>query len=123
MVKITNSKFMLHVYNTFRGDDMGFYKPKREEPEEVEHKDRIEISCLCWFYGDSESLPVMVKFRGPEGEIVTWRNIRVRFTDRKLYAGVLQIIYDCAAIVDGRDRLFKLQYYPGMSKWYMTIIN
>lgn len=102
---------------------MGFYKPERKKPEEVEHGSRIEVSCLCWFYGDSESLPVMVKFRGPEEEIFTWRNIRVRFTDRKLYAGVLQIIYDCTAIVDGLERLFKLQYYPGMSKWYMKIIS
>ena len=102
---------------------MGFYEPERAETPENTRADRIDVSCLCWFYGDSKSLPVMVKFRGPGDEIITWKNISVRYSERKMYAGVLQVIYDCIAIVDDQKRLFKLSYYPNMSKWYMYSIQ
>lgn len=102
---------------------MGFYRPGKPEEPVIVSENRIKVNCLCWYYGEGLSMPVMIKFLGHEEEIITWKNIKVNFFTKKMYAGIPQFSYDCTAIVDNRKKDFKLSYFPNESTWYMQLIK
>lgn len=49
------------------------------------------------------------------------RDILLRKSEKKHYAGILQHRYDCSAIVDGVEKEFILVYHPGDNSWHMVL--
>lgn len=79
-----------------------------------------KIACECWFTSTGKIMPLMVKLQDEEGEIQTIREIMVHSQEKKQYAGVPSIEYDCTLVIaDKRVRVW-LIYYQTESQWVLN---
>ncbi len=75
------------------------------------------IACECWFTSTGKVMPLMLKIQGEDGEIRTIREIMVHSQEKKRYAGVPAIEYDCTLTLDGRSVRAWLLYYQSENRW------
>ncbi len=79
-----------------------------------------EIACECWFTSTGKATPLMLKIQDEEGEIQTIRDIIVHSQEKKTYAGVSSIEYDCTLVLHGRGIRAWLIYYQEESRWVVN---
>ena len=80
-----------------------------------------KVAVDCWFTSNGRAIPRFLKYQDEEGLLHTLTDIRLRKTEKKHYAGILQHRYDCSAIVDGAEREFILLYRPDENSWHMVL--
>ncbi|MCI8854571.1 MAG: hypothetical protein HFI31_02030 [Lachnospiraceae bacterium] len=79
-----------------------------------------KIACECWFTSTGRVMPLMVKLQDEEGEIQTIREITVHSQERKRYAGIPSIEYDCTLVLHGQEIRAWLIYYQSENQWVMN---
>lgn len=79
-----------------------------------------EIGCQCWFTSTGKVIPLLLKIQDENGEIQTIREITVHSQEKKKYAGIPSIEYDCTLVLYGRSIRVWLIYYQSENRW---IIN
>lgn len=79
------------------------------------------IACECWFTSTGKIMPLMLKVQDEDGEIRTIHEITVHSQEKKRYAGVPSIEYDCTLALDGREVRAWLIYYQSENRWVMNL--
>lgn len=79
-----------------------------------------EIACQCWFTSTGRVMPLMLKIRDENGEIQTIREITVHSQEKKKYAGIPSIEYDCTLALHGRRIRVWLIYYQSENRWVIN---
>ena len=78
------------------------------------------IACECWFTSTGKVIPLMLKIQDEDGEIRTIREITVHSQEKKRYAGVPSIEYDCTLTVRDQSVRVWLIYYPSENRWVIN---
>lgn len=78
------------------------------------------IGCQCWFTSTGRVMPLMIKIQDEDGEIQTIREIVVHSQEKKKYAGISSIEYDCTLILHGRSVRAWLIYYQAENRWVLN---
>ena len=99
------------------GIDIHSRKPDREPCSRGIQK---KSACECWFTSTGKAMPLMVKVEDENGEIRTIREIMVHSYEKKMYAGVPSIEYDCTLTVENRRIRVWLIYYPTENQWVLN---
>lgn len=93
-----------------------------EHPEhDVKSGTYREVAVKCWFTASGKSMPLMMKIKTDEDEIVKIENIRVLTSDKQWYAGILNVRYRCQALVHGQVIEFALLFCPEECSWKLLI--
>jgi len=93
-------------------------------PNQSHSKPRIPIAVDCWFPTGSESKPkiLMIKFKEPEGDIITIKPVTNLSCDISPYFnGIVE--FRCEIIYREYKRNIIVYFYPKDLKWEMTMIN
>ena len=79
-----------------------------------------KIACECWFTSTGKITPLMLKLQDENGEIQTIREITVHSQEKKRYAGVPAMEYDCTLILHGQSIRVWLIYYQAENRWVIN---
>lgn len=79
------------------------------------------IACKTWFTSTCSPRPLSFKFEGDDGVLQTVKNINIKCSEDKNYAGIASKEYVCSAIIGGLNRDFKLIFYLEACKWVMIV--
>ena len=79
-----------------------------------------KIACECWFTSTGKIMPLMLKIEDEEGQIQTIRHIRVHSQEKRMYAGVLSMEYDCTLLWENREIRAWLIYYQSEGRWVLN---
>ncbi|MCI7274905.1 MAG: hypothetical protein MR529_01635 [Cuneatibacter sp.] len=79
-----------------------------------------EVACDCWFTADGDLLPRYIKVKDEDGEIRTIKQLQIHSQERKNYAGIPSIEFDCTIIILGRQFSAKLIYYMSEGRWVLN---
>ena len=79
-----------------------------------------EIACECWFTSTGKIMPLMLKLQDEDGEVRMIREITVHSQEKKTYAGIPSIEYDCTLEVEGRGIRAWLIYYQTENQWVLN---
>ena len=102
---------------------MGFLSAMEEErPEERRNRGKYQkVAVGCWFTASGKVIPLMVKFPDEEGHFCVLRDICVKKTEQKYYAGTLMQRYDCSVTTGQREINFILLYHPETNLWDLVL--
>ncbi len=79
-----------------------------------------KVACECWFTSTGKVMPLMLKIQDEDGEIHTIREITVHSREKKRYAGIPSIEYDCTLALHGQNVRAWLIYYQSESRWVIN---
>ena len=79
-----------------------------------------KIACECWFTSTGKVMPLMLKIQDENGEIQTIREIAVHSQEKKRYAGIPSIEYDCTLVLHGQKIRAWLIYYQSENRWVLN---
>ncbi len=79
-----------------------------------------EVACQCWFTKSGMITPLMIKVQDEDGEIRVIRQITVHSREKKMYAGVPSIEFDCTLTVLKQAISAKLIYYQTENRWVLN---
>ena len=79
-----------------------------------------EIACECWFTSTGKVTPIMIKLKDENGEIQTIRDIQIHSYEKKHYAGIPSISYNCTLTINQRRMDVQLIYYQVESRWVLN---
>lgn len=79
-----------------------------------------KAACECWMTSMGKVIPLMLKIQEEDGEIQTIREITVHSQEKKRYAGVPSIEYDCTLALHGRKVRVWLIYYQSENRWVVN---
>lgn len=79
-----------------------------------------EIACGCWCTSTGKITPMMVKLKDEEGQMQVIRDITVHPREKKRYAGIPSIEYDCTLAVNGRCIRAWLIFYQTQGRWVLN---
>ena len=82
---------------------------------------QAKIACECWFTSTGRIMPLMLKMQDENGEIRTVREITIHSQEKKMYAGIPSIEYDCTLMIGGRGVRAWLIYYLTESRWVVNL--
>jgi len=80
-----------------------------------------DIACLSWCTAKSQITPVLFKYMGEDQLVYTVQDINVKARHDRNYNGLPSKEYDCAAVVGGFMKDFKLIYFIEESRWVMRL--
>ena len=66
-------------------------------------------------------MPLMLKIQDENGEIQTIREITVHSQEKKRYAGVPAMEYDCTLVLHGQSIRVWLIYYQTENRWVINL--
>lgn len=102
---------------------MGFViETVKEKPQE-----RAVNGCYwkaavgCWFTSTGRAIPMLVKYEDEDGIRHMLKDIHVRKTEQKYYAGILSRRYECTVTVGGQKHDFTLLYHPETGIWDLVL--
>lgn len=79
-----------------------------------------EIACECWCTSKGKITPLMVKLQDEDGEIQVIKDIIVHAQEKKKYAGIPSIEYDCTLTTNGRSMRAWLIFYQTEGRWVLN---
>ena len=79
--------------------------------------DFYEVAVKCWFTASGKSMPLMMKIKNQEDEVVVIEHIQVQSVDKQWYAGIVNWKYQCKAILNNQEMNFILLFYPEECTW------
>lgn len=102
---------------------MGFpVQTIKERQQEHAVRGRYHRAAVgCWFTSTGRTLPMLVKYEGPDGLLHTIKNFQIQKTEQKYYAGILCRRYDCSADMNGQTFHFILLYHPETAMWDLVL--
>lgn len=71
------------------------------------------------YYVDDETAEEIEK-SNPLGEIRTIKQLQIHSQERKNYAGIPSIEFDCTIVILGRQLAAKLIYYMSEGRWVLN---
>lgn len=80
-----------------------------------------KVACECWFTSTGRVMPLMLKIEDEDGQIRTIREIKVHSQEKKMYAGVPFLAYDCTLFAWNQEIRVWLIYYQTESRWVLNI--
>ncbi|MCI8659431.1 MAG: hypothetical protein HFG54_04145 [Lachnospiraceae bacterium] len=80
-------------------------------------REEKRVACECWFTSTGRVMPLMLKIEDESGEIQTVREIWVHSQEKKRYAGILSMEFDCTLCVRNRKVRGWLIYYQEENRW------
>ena len=80
-----------------------------------------EVACECWFTSTGKIIPLMLKIKEEDGEMVVVNKIEVHYQEQKKYAGIPSIEFDCTLTVLEKAIRAKLIYYQTQSRWVLIV--
>lgn len=97
--------------------------PSRQPDREINIRGtQKKVACECWFTSTGRIIPLMLKMEDGDGEIRTIREIKVHSQEKKMYAGVPSMEYDCSLFAWNREIRGWLIYYPTENRWVFNIL-
>lgn len=81
---------------------------------------QTKVACECWMTSTGKVTPLMLKIQDEDGEIQTIREILVHSQEKKRYAGVPSIEYDCTLALHGQKVRAWLIYYQSENRWVIN---
>ena len=81
---------------------------------------QIRVACECWCTSTGKITPLMLKVQDEDGEIRAIREITVHSQEKKRYAGIPSIEYDCTLAVGERSVRAWLIYYQAEGRWVLN---
>lgn len=102
---------------------MGFALERQTEKlqEKAVAGRRQKVAVSCWFTSNGKSMPQLVKYEDVDGMIQCIRNIHLKKTEEKHFAGIRMKRYDCSAEDSGVKRDFTLLYHIEEGTWDMVL--
>ncbi|MCL2051222.1 MAG: hypothetical protein FWG91_05795 [Lachnospiraceae bacterium] len=97
------------------GSDLNYNQENIEAPKGWQR----EIACYSWTTASGVITPVMFKVREENGEIRTFNQVKVNFTEKKIYCGIPSFEYHCDVLINGVLVYKILQYFPERSRWFL----
>lgn len=82
---------------------------------------RQKVAVSCWFTANGKSMPQLIKYVDIDGVVQCIRNIHLKKTEEKYFAGVRMKRYDCSAEDSGIMRDFTLLYHIEDGTWDMVV--
>nr|WP_318686123.1 thioredoxin family protein [uncultured Acetatifactor sp.] len=79
-----------------------------------------EVACECWFTTSGKMIPLMLKIKDEDGEIRAIHQIEVHYQEKKTYAGIPSVEFDCTLTVLGQEIRAKLIYYQTENRWVLN---
>ena len=79
-----------------------------------------EVACECWFTSSGKVAPLMIKVQDEDGEIRVIRQIVVHSREKKMYAGIPSIEFNCTLTILEQAIPAKLIYYQTESRWVLN---
>ena len=80
-----------------------------------------EIACECWFTSTGKIIPLMLKIKDEDGEMLVIKKIEVHYQEKKNYAGIPSIEFDCTLTILEQAIRAKLIYYQTESRWVLNL--
>lgn len=80
-----------------------------------------KIACECWFTSTGKIMPLMVKIEDEDGQVRTIREIKVHSQEKKMYAGIPSMEYDCTLFIGKREIRARLIYYQTENQWVLNV--
>ena len=80
-----------------------------------------EIACECWFTSTGKMIPLMIKVRDEDGEMLVIRKIEVHYQEKKKYAGIPSIEFNCTLTLLEQGIPAKLIYYQTEGRWVLIL--
>ncbi len=80
-----------------------------------------EIACECWFTSTGKMIPLMIKVRDEDGEMLVIRKIEVHYQEKKKYAGIPSMEFDCTLTLLEQGIPAKLIYYQTEGRWVLVL--
>ncbi len=80
-----------------------------------------KIACECWFTSTGRMIPLMLKIEDEDGQIQTIRKIKVHSQEKRMYAGVPSMEYDCTLFAWNREIRVWLIYYQTENRWVLSV--
>lgn len=82
---------------------------------------QIEVACECWFTSTGKMIPLMLKVQDADGELHIIKKIEVHSSDKKKYAGIPSVEFDCTIMMLEKSFRAKLIFYQTESRWVLTL--
>ncbi len=79
-----------------------------------------EIACECWFTSSGKIIPLMLKVKDEDGEIRVIRQIEIHSQEKKMYAGIPSIEFDCTLTILEQAINARLIYYQTENRWVLN---
>ncbi|MCI8799357.1 MAG: hypothetical protein HFH88_06010 [Lachnospiraceae bacterium] len=79
-----------------------------------------EIACECWCTSKGKITPLMIKLPDEDGEMQIIRDIMVHSQEKRLYAGIPSLEYDCTLGIGGRQVRVWLIFYQTEGRWVLN---
>ena len=79
-----------------------------------------EVACQCWFTKSGKVTPLMIKVEDIDGEIRSIRQIEIHSQEKRIYAGIPSIEFDCTLIILEQAINVKLIYYQTENRWVLN---
>lgn len=98
------------------GIGVNSYQPSGGRIRGIQRK----VACECWFTSTGKMIPLMLKIEDEDGQIRTIRQIRVHSQEKRMYAGVLSVEYDCTLLLENREIRAWLIYYQTEGRWVLN---
>lgn len=80
-----------------------------------------EIACECWFTSAGKMIPLMIKVRDEDGEILVIKKIQVHYQEKKKYAGIPSVEFDCTLTILEQGIRAKLIFYQTEGRWVLNL--
>lgn len=80
-----------------------------------------EVAVQCWFTATGKSLPLMLKVKGEDEEIIQINHIQVLTVEKQWYAGIVNWKYRCQAVLLGKQINFVLLFCPEDCAWKLVV--
>lgn len=109
-------------------DYMSSYHPDTSDPPEFKKYHtfaRMPAAVSCWFPSGDKNHPIilMFKFKEPDGDIVTIRDIYSQYCEQNFYFASAIVEFKCQILYQNRKREIVLFYYPRDLNWEITFVN
>ena len=85
------------------------------------HGAQREIACECWFTSTGKIIPLMLKIQDEDGEMHVIKKIDVHYQEKKQYAGIPSVEFDCTLTMLEKSFQAKLIFYQTESRWVLNL--
>lgn len=99
------------------GTEINTQHPEHKKP----HGEYREAAVKCWFTSTGRAMPLMLKVRNDQEEIIKIENLKVITVEKQWYAGILTWKYYCHAVIHGKEYEFVLLFRPDECSWKLVV--
>lgn len=79
-----------------------------------------EIACDCWFTSSGKTIPRSIKVMDEEGILHTIKQIKILFSEEKIFSGIQTVEHVCKIVIGGREETVKLIFRCVDCKWVLV---